>query len=95
MLDPRTRNALAKAIGMGGAETVERERYGSYKVKSATRPGQWYTVSVDAQGRYRCTCEAGLAGNPCWHKAAVFIAKVEAQSKGRVTRPATTAEKGN
>jgi hypothetical protein len=81
------RRAIARALAHGGAAAVTRIRYGLYRVQSATRPGQQHTVSVDAQGRYWCSCEAGLAGKPCHHKASVFIAKTEAGG-GRVTGPA-------
>ena len=81
------RNAIARALARGGAAAVERVRYGRYRVASASRPGTTHTVCVDAQGRYRCDCEAGVNEKPCWHAAAVFIAKVERVSGGRVTGP--------
>jgi hypothetical protein len=86
------RNAIARALARGGAAAVERVRYGLYRVASSSRPGAWHTVAVDARGGgapvYRCDCEAGLAGRPCWHAGAVYIAKVEAGG-GRVTSPAS------
>lgn len=82
--------AINKALAMGGASTVERVRYGTYKVASRTREQLHHTVSVDARGTYHCTCEAGLQGRPCWHAAAVYIAKVEHASGGRVAGPSTT-----
>ncbi len=85
------RNAVQRALARGGAAAVARVRYGLYRVASNSRPGTHHTVSVDDAGRYRCDCEAGLAGRPCWHAAAVFVAKVEHASKGRVTRPAGAA----
>lgn len=81
------RNAISRALGRGGAAAVERVRYGLYRVGSASRPGTAHTVRVDERGRYRCDCEAGLAGRPCWHAGAVYIAKVE-RGGGRVTGPA-------
>lgn len=72
------RRAIARALAMGGAAAVTRRRYGLYRVASNTRPGLSHTVSVDARGQYWCTCEAGLAGRPCWHAGAVYVAKVEA-----------------
>ena len=85
------RSAISRALARGGAAAVERVRYGRYRVASASRPGTVHTVSVDARGRYRCDCEAGVAGKACWHAAAVFVAKVEHASQGgaRVTGPAT------
>jgi hypothetical protein len=93
-LDTGRRNAIARALAHGGAAAVARVRYGVYRVASATRPGRAHTVSVDARGRYACTCEAALAGRAaCWHRAAVWIAKVEhaGQGRWRVTGPAPAA----
>jgi hypothetical protein len=85
------RNAISRAMAMGGAAAVTRIRLGLYRVASASRPGRFHTVAVDARGRYAWDCEAGLAGRVCWAQAAVFIAKVEHASKGRakVTGPAS------
>jgi len=88
MLDNRQRNAIRKAVERGGAKLVRRVRFGLYRIESAHEAGRVYTVRVDAQGRYSCDCPAGLAGNPCWHAAAVYVAKIEHASKGRVTAPA-------
>lgn len=82
------RNAIRRALAHGGAAVVSRVRFGRYRVASASRPGSMHSVSVDEHGTYRCSCEAGKAGRPCWHAAAVYIAKVERASKGRVTGPA-------
>jgi hypothetical protein len=83
------RNAIARALARGGAAAVTRVRYGVYRVASHSRPGRFHTVTVGADGRYRCDCEAGLAGRPCWHAGAVYVAKVE-HGGGRVTRPAAS-----
>jgi len=85
------RNAINRALAHGGAAAVVRVRYGLYRVESASRPGTAHTVRVDDRGTWRCTCEAGLAGRVCWHAAAVFIAKLEQNSKVRVTGPGTRA----
>ena len=70
-------------------------RYGFYRVASASRPGTVHTVSVDDQGRgapvYRCDCEAGAHEQPCWHAAAVFVARVENATGARVTGAAAAA----
>jgi hypothetical protein len=81
------RGAISRALARGGAAAVQRVRLGLYRVTSSSRPGTVHTVSVDAAGRYRCDCEAGVAGRACWHAAAVFVAKVEHASGGRVTGP--------
>jgi hypothetical protein len=82
------RNAIQRALAHGGAAAVRRICFGRYTVESASRPGTVHSVTVDARGQYRCSCEAGIAGRPaCWHRAAVFIAKVE-HGGGRVVTPA-------
>lgn len=83
------KRAIARALARGGAAAVTRVRFGLYKVESDSRPGRWHTVSVDAQGRYRCDCPAGIAGRACWHQAATWIAKLEHTAKVRVTGPGT------
>jgi hypothetical protein len=89
-LDALRRRAFTRALANGGAAVVRRERYGLYRVKSATRVGVWHTVSVVGRNWF-CTCEAALSGKPCWHQAATYIAKVEAGG-GRVSGPATPTE---
>jgi hypothetical protein len=84
------RNAIGRALARGGAAAVVRVRYGLYRVASASRSGLVHTVRVGEQGRYRCDCEAGLAERPCWHQAAVFVAKTEAGG-ARVSGPAAPA----
>ncbi len=83
--------AINRALANGGAAAVRRIRCGLYKVQSATRPGTVHTVSVDAGGTYRCTCEAGLAERVCWHTASVYIACLEHNSGVRVIGPAAHA----
>src|SRR5262245_17118801 len=80
------RRASTKALVLGGAAAVRRLRYGAYSVASASRPGVAHTITVDA-GAYACDCEAGRHAKPCWHAAAVFIARVESASGARVTGP--------
>src|SRR4051794_30520623 len=88
-MDVRTaqQRAIGRALANGGAAAVRRVRCGLYKVESSSRPGTVHTVSVEASGTYRCTCEAGVAERVCWHQAAVYIAKLEHASGGRVTGP--------
>ena len=78
------RRAITKALLLGGAAAVRRVRYGVYAVASASRSGVAHTVTV-AGGVYRCDCEAGRHERACWHAAAVYVAKVEHASGGRVT----------
>ena len=89
MLDRRQANAIRKAVERGGAKLVRRVRFGLYLIESAHEAGRVYTVRVDAQGRYSCDCAAGASGRPCWHAAAVYVAKIEHSSGGRVTAPAS------
>jgi hypothetical protein len=85
------RRAITKALLLGGAAAVRRVRYGVYAVASASRPGVAHTVTIDARGAYRCDCEAGRHERVCWHAAAVYVAKVEHASGGRVTGAARSA----
>jgi hypothetical protein len=88
------RKAIDRALARGGAAAVTRLRYGRYRVASHSREGRFHTVTVDDRGRYRCDCEAGIAGRVCWATGAVYIAKVE-HSGARVTGPAApTVESG-
>jgi hypothetical protein len=82
-LDAMQRKAIGRALARRGAATVERVRFGLYRVASHSRAGRFHTVTVDRRGAYRCDCEAGLAGRVCWAMAAVYLAKVEHASKGR------------
>jgi hypothetical protein len=77
------RSAIGRALARGGAAAVTRIRYGLYRVASNSRGGRFHTVTVDGRGRYRCDCEAGVAGKVCWAQAAVLIAKTEHASQGR------------
>jgi hypothetical protein len=81
------RRAITRALAHGGGAAVRRLRYGVYAVRSASRPGVVHTVTVDAAGAYGCTCPAGVWGRPCWHAAAVYVAKIEAGG-ARVSRAA-------
>ena len=72
-LEERRRRAIARALALGGARLVTRLQYGLYSVQSHSRPDRAHTVSVDGQGRYRCDCEAGLAGMPCHHAACCLL----------------------
>jgi hypothetical protein len=81
------RRAIRRAISLGLAGEVQRVRYGWYRLPSTTRPGVFWTVRV-VDGRWTCDCEAGRAGRPCVHAAAVYIRKVEATG-ATVVAPAT------
>ena len=84
------RRAIARALANGGAAAVRRVRFGLYEVASASRPGTQHRVRVIGANWF-CSCEASLAGKPCWHQAAVYVAKLEHAmgGKGRVTGPAS------
>ena len=85
------RNAISRALALGGAVAVTRVRYGRYRVASSSRPGRFHTVTVDAGGRYRSDCEAGRVERVCWHQAATYIAKLERGAGVRVVGPAAGA----
>ena len=69
--------AISKAMACGLAAQVERVRFGLYRVPSTSEAGVTWTVAVE-DGVYACTCKA--AHHPvCVHRAAVYLAKVQAQ----------------
>lgn len=80
----RRQRALRKAFALGLQSDVARVRLGLYTVPSTTRPGTRHHVTVSSQGRYHCSCEAGVAGKPCIHAAAVYLRKLEANSRASV-----------
>ena len=80
--------AIARALANGGAAAVRRVRFGLYEVASASRPETQHRVRVIGANWF-CSCEAGLGGRPCWHAASVWLAKLEHNSKVRVTGPGT------
>src|SRR5215204_3304738 len=82
------RNAVERALDRGGAAAVARVRFGLYLVASHSRSGVAHTVTVEG-GAYRCDCEAGRHGRVCWHAAATWLAKLEHNSRVRVTGPGT------
>jgi hypothetical protein len=86
------RKALVKAIKLNGAALVMRLEHGIYAVPSHTQPGVEYLVcGVRMDGSdHSCTCEAGNRGIPCWHVAAVRLARVQAEAK-RQARKLTQA----
>jgi hypothetical protein len=89
--DELRRRAVRRALANGGASAVRRLRLGVYEVESASRPGTVHRVGVDGQGVYHCSCEAALAGRlACWHRAAVYVARLEKNSGVRVTGPAVS-----
>jgi len=80
--------AISKAMALGLAGQVERVRFGLYRVPSTSEAGVVHTVIVDG-GAYECTCKAS-AKPSCVHRAAVYIAKVEASGAKVVgVKPAT------
>lgn len=81
------RRAIQRAIALGLAGDVQRVCRGWYRLPSTTRPEVFWTVRVSREGHWSCDCEAGRAGRPCVHQAAVYIRKVEAGG-GTVVAPA-------
>jgi len=78
--------AITKAVALGTAATVQRVRFGLYRVPSSDGT-RTYRVTV-VGSRYSCECPAGQHGKACVHAAAVLVAKTERASGGRVTGPA-------
>src|SRR5687768_3350228 len=90
MLDTRQAAAIQKAIKMNGSAKVQRIEYGTYLVPSATRDGMTHVVTGKRTdgADLACDCEAGSLGKPCWHAAAVMVAKMEHAAGVRVIGPA-------
>ncbi len=82
------RNALAKALALGGSRVVKRLRYGTYKIASASQVGGVRTVHQEENG-LTCDCPAGEHNRACWHVAAVLIAKYEATTGCKVKAVST------
>jgi hypothetical protein len=85
------RRAVAKALVRRDAAGFRRVCLGTYKVESDSQPGTWHTVKVEADGRHRCDCPAGLAHRPCWHAALTYVIRLEKNSGVRVKAPAPAA----
>lgn len=66
--------AAIRALGeLNKGIKVERTFEG-WMVPSRERAGLTHYLVRQPDGRYRCDCEAGLAGRACWHKPACAIA---------------------
>ena len=80
--------AISKAMSLDRAAQVARVRFGLYRVPSTSEAGVTWTVAVE-DGAYSCTCKA--ASKPaCVHRAAVYLAKVQAKGAKVVgVKPAT------
>jgi hypothetical protein len=83
-LTERQQRALRKAFALGLQADVVRVRFGLYLVPSTSRDGVDHKVAVSPRGQYACSCEAGVAGRPCVHAAAVYLAKLERNSGASV-----------
>lgn len=55
------RHLLKRSFDMN--DTIEKQADGTYKVSSASKPGQFHIVKQNGE----CTCEAHEAGKPCRH----------------------------
>lgn len=69
------KRAIVRARELQGWRHVTALGNGRHEVLG--RRGDAYTVTVDADGEYACTCPAGRAGTPCWHQASVWIVAVQ------------------
>ncbi len=86
-LADRERHVMDKGGSL--AAQVERVKYGIYRVPSQSEPGvRWTVVDLAALGTgngLQCTCQAGIHGRPCAHRAAVLVRRQrEAKRRGRV-----------
>ncbi len=69
--------AMQKALQLGLAQRVRRVCFGVYVVPSTSEQDVTWTVTVENNDAYTCTCRAAhLAA--CVHRAAVWLRKAEA-----------------
>lgn len=69
---PAWLRAVERAAVMLPASTLEALPAGRYRLVSA-HSGAAYVTTRDG-----CTCPAGLAGRPCWHRAAIALVERDA-----------------
>jgi hypothetical protein len=72
------RGAIRRALEAGLQHRVQRVRYGVYLVPSTTRPAVHTVTHFANPDELRCTCEGGTHV-ACVHRAAVYLAKLEAR----------------
>src|SRR4051794_32226171 len=72
--------AIDRAQQMGGARLATPLGGGRYRVIG--RRGDRYTVAVDQDGEFSCTCPAGVSGNPCWHQGSAWLKWIGLRSAG-------------
>ena len=65
---------IDRAQRMGGTAHVTELGGGAYRVLGSR--GDAYTVRVDVEGEYSCTCPAGRHDRPCWHQASTWIKRI-------------------
>jgi len=71
---------IDRAQRMGGTTRVTELGDGSYRVVGSR--ADLYTVRVDAEGNYACTCPAGRHDTPCWHSAAAWLLRAAQSAAG-------------
>jgi hypothetical protein len=77
--DKRSENAINKAIFHLQNGLTVTPTTGGYLVPSGTKTGIIYRVSTT----HGCNCEAGQAGQPCWHDR---VAEIITTAEERVVR---------
>jgi len=71
---------IDRAQRQGGVTRVTELGCGAYHVLGSR--ADLYTVRVDAEGNFSCTCPAGRHDTPCWHAAACWLLRVAQSAAG-------------
>jgi hypothetical protein len=73
-------NAIDKAAELGTHKSVRELAPGRYSVSGTAAV---YTVTVDSDGEYECSCRAGQLSRPCYHQGGVWLRRLGEQAAGR------------
>lgn len=71
---------INRAQRQGGVTRVTELGGAAYAVLGSR--GDRYTVRVDVEGNFSCTCPAGRHDTPCWHAAAAWLLRIAQQAAG-------------
>jgi hypothetical protein len=86
---------IDRAQRQGGVTRVTELGGGAYTVLGSR--GDRYTVRIDLEGNFSCTCPAGRHDTPCWHEAAAWLLRVAQSAAGiaPAAAPATVARESD
>jgi len=82
--------AIDRAQRMGGTTRVTELGGGAYRVLGSR--ADLYTVRVDTDGNFTCTCPAGRHDTACWHAAAAWLLRAAQSAAGAIPAAAAPRE---